>query len=230
MIVAADANARDDETRQIAQSLRDALTRRVEAEHATWLNELSSTLREGRIVRALRLSSRPPKAGAPLPSELSTQLIDQTTAALTAETAQDRWITVLDALSFSPVRAAVTPPSRPAEVSDDLRSALGKLVDRLPHIAALLEVEAVPVKRRTRKSGTGVGTATAATKAPPIPAPPVLEAPPAEEPSSEVPSSEVPSPEVPSSEVPSSEVPSSEVPSPELPSSEEPSAEEPAEG
>ena len=70
VVVAADQGARDDESREIATQLREGLTRRVDEEHTTWLAELATTLADGRIVRALRLSSRPPKAGAPIPAEL----------------------------------------------------------------------------------------------------------------------------------------------------------------
>ncbi|MEZ5142729.1 MAG: hypothetical protein R2726_09465 [Acidimicrobiales bacterium] len=65
VVVAADAAARDDDSRALAAQLRDALGHRVEQEHAAWLHEVAEALDEGRLVRALRLSSRPPKAGAP---------------------------------------------------------------------------------------------------------------------------------------------------------------------
>ena len=60
--------AKDDETRALAQALREGLVTRADAEHQAWLAELTATVDVGRIVRALRLSSRPPKAGAPLPA------------------------------------------------------------------------------------------------------------------------------------------------------------------
>src|ERR687894_786189 len=60
---------RDDEARALAAQLREALGDRVEKEHAAWLAELAETVQAGRVVRALRLSSRPPKAGAPMPGD-----------------------------------------------------------------------------------------------------------------------------------------------------------------
>ncbi len=107
--------------------LREALTRRVEQEHAAWLTELAETLAGGRTVRALRLSSRPPKAGSPLPPDLSTRLAEAAGAALTAETAPDRYATVLDALAYSPVRSVVVPQGVPAEPGDALLTAVRKL-------------------------------------------------------------------------------------------------------
>ena len=63
VVVAADSAARDDETRALAAQLRESLARRVDSEQATWLEEITTALDSGRAVRALRLSSRPPKAG-----------------------------------------------------------------------------------------------------------------------------------------------------------------------
>ncbi|MBP6728529.1 MAG: hypothetical protein KA129_02835, partial [Microthrixaceae bacterium] len=147
VVVAADTAARDDESRAIAGQLRDALARRVEQEHTAWLAEIAQTLEEGRVVRALRLSSRPPKAGAPLPPEISQRLIASALENLTLESTQDRWATVLDALAFSPVRTAVTPPAIPEDVSEALKAAVEKVAARLPHIATLFGITARPNRR-----------------------------------------------------------------------------------
>ncbi|MEZ5322664.1 MAG: hypothetical protein R2698_11450 [Microthrixaceae bacterium] len=77
---------RDDEARALATTLREGLARRVEHDHREWVAELTETLDAGRVIRALRLSSRPPKAGAPLSPELTRRLTDATVAALTDET------------------------------------------------------------------------------------------------------------------------------------------------
>jgi hypothetical protein len=61
VVSAADSGPRDEESRALAQELKDGLASRVDAEHTTWLEELNATLDVGRIVRALRLSSRPPR-------------------------------------------------------------------------------------------------------------------------------------------------------------------------
>ena len=101
VVVAADVSAKETETRALADQLRDALTRRVEAEHREWLGEIDTLLRDGRVVRALRLSSRPPKAGMPFPPELSARLTEAASAALTSDTGSERFATVVDALSYS---------------------------------------------------------------------------------------------------------------------------------
>jgi hypothetical protein len=169
VVVAADTAARDDETRDLAAQLRNALTRRVDAEHAAWLTELTGALDEGRTVRALRLSSRPPKAGTLFPTELNARLAEAASAALTADAAADRWAIVLDAVAHSPVRLSVKPQSLPAEPAEELLVAVRKLAGRLPEIAGLFGVEPTADRQRARgprKPRPGPGTKK------PIPAPP----------------------------------------------------------
>ena len=184
VVVAADSG-RDDESRTIAQQLKDALARRVEEEHAAWIAELTELLEQERVVRALRVSSRPPKAGVPLPPELATRLTEQTSAALASDTTPDRWATVLDALSFAPVRTAVRPASIPEEVSEALRATVAGYSERLPHIAELFGIDPASVPRSARRRTGAPGRPAGAKGASrpgaksgdkPIPAPPKLPA------------------------------------------------------
>lgn len=190
VVVASDSAARDDETRELANQLREGLNRRVEEEHTAWLAEIAETLADGRVVRALRLSSRPPKAGAPLPPDLASRLSEAAGASFGPEITQDRWATVLDAVSYSPVRLAVTPASFPAEPSDELLAAVRKLASRVPEIAAHFGVTASDSPSRARRGGRG----PKATGAKPIPAPPSLDAPAAAAPEAAEPAPE-PQPE-----------------------------------
>lgn len=141
VVVAADSAARDEETRALAARLRDAVARRVDQAHAAWLSEISEAIDHGRVVRALRLSSRPPKAGAIFPTELSSRLADAASNALTAESPSSRWVVVLDAVAHSPVRLSVKPQSLPQEPAPELLDALRKLAGRIPDISALFGVE-----------------------------------------------------------------------------------------
>ena len=168
VIVAADTGARDEESRALADQLRAALNRRVEQEHAAWLAEIAANLAEGRSVRALRLSSRPPKAGAPLPADMAARLADATAASLTSEVTQDRWATVLDALAFSPVRLNVVPESLPAVPSDELLKEVARLATQIPQIAAVFGVEPAPSGKRPRPRPPRPPK-TAAKKVPPPP-------------------------------------------------------------
>ena len=171
VVVAADVAARDEETRELAEKLRTGLAERVDAEHVAWLAEIDETLTSGRVVRALRVSSRPPKAGTPFPPELATRLTEETAKSLTADTGSDRYATVLDALAYSPVRGQVVPEGIPAEPSDELLAALKKLASRLPKIAALFGIEApaAPAKGRGRPKGKGQGPKPGTVKLPPPP-------------------------------------------------------------
>ncbi len=153
VVVAGNDLARDEESRQLAEQLRAALDERVEADHAAWLDDLESAVTDGRVVRALRLSSRPVKAGAPLPSELATTLAGQASAALAPDTAHERWATVIDALAYSPVRGAVTPVGVPSEPSADLLTALRRLADRIPAIATLFGIDPAEAAKAARKRG-----------------------------------------------------------------------------
>ena len=141
VVSTADAAAKDDETRALAQQLREGLSTRAEAEQKAWLAELTATVEVGRIVRALRLSSRPPKAGSPLPAELATKLTEGAGAALTEDAAPERWVAVLDALAFAPVRDKVIPASLPKDLHPDVRATIARLATRIPKIAHIFEIE-----------------------------------------------------------------------------------------
>ncbi|MCC6225236.1 MAG: hypothetical protein IT195_02365 [Microthrixaceae bacterium] len=150
VVVAADAG-RDDESRTLGQQLKDALGRRVEEEHTAWLAELQELLDQERIVRALRVSSRPPKAGVPLPGPIVERLVSQASAALNAEITADRWSTMLDALSFSPVRNSVNPATLPDPAPDAVLDAVKAVADRLPHIVAAFGIDPASVPKSAKR-------------------------------------------------------------------------------
>lgn len=150
VVSAADARTKDPEVRALAEQLRAGLVARVDAEHAAWLEELTATLDVGRIVRALRVSSRPPKAGAPLPAELSARLTTMAGEALTAEAAPERWVAVIDALAFSPVRDKVIPTSLPGDLHPDVRGTIARLATRIPKVAHIFEIEPDPSAPRPK--------------------------------------------------------------------------------
>ena len=156
VVVGAETAAKNDEALALSAQLREGLTARVDREQAEWLAELAETLKEGRVVRALRLSSRPPKAGAPLPADLATRLAEAASASLTSDTFPDRWATVLDALSFSPARLTVVPASKPTEPSEELLAVIRRMADRVPKVAEAFGIEPVAPARRGR-GGRGCG-------------------------------------------------------------------------
>ena len=68
--------ARDEASRDLVVTLREMLERRIEAHRVAWAEEVTKNLDQGQVVRALRLSSRPPDASARFSAELATRLRD----------------------------------------------------------------------------------------------------------------------------------------------------------
>ena len=114
-------------------------------------------MQAGRVVRALRLSSRPPKAGAPIPGDVATQLAEATAASLTSDTGPDRWATVLDALAYSPVRRRVIPQSLPEKLHPELKATIARLASRLPEIAHIFDIEPDPAAERAARNANRRG-------------------------------------------------------------------------
>lgn len=149
VVVAADSGARDEESRELAEQLRVALSARVEREHRLWLNEIAEHLADGSTVRALMLSSHPPKAGAPLPFDMAERLSSAAAESLSSDVSPKRWARVLDAVAFSPVRSQVTPQGCPPEPDDQLLATVRRLAPKVPEIAAMFGISpSAPSKRR----------------------------------------------------------------------------------
>lgn len=140
VLVAADDHARDAETREIAERLRVKLNDGVEATQLAWHDELRALLKDGRVVRALNVSSHNPKAGAPLPPEIARDLTAQTNSALGAGVSERRLSTVLEAASFSPIRPYVVVASPPEKPGEELLATARKIARRMPEVAASLGV------------------------------------------------------------------------------------------
>jgi hypothetical protein len=182
VVVGADTAARDDDTRALAASLREALARRVDHEQHTWLDDITRSLNDGRVVRALRLSSRPPKAGSIFPRDVATRLVESTSASLTADASGDRWAAVLDALAFAPVRLAVTPQSIPAHPSDELQATVRRLASRLPEVATAFGIEAPPEPSRPVRPRSAGPRRSPGPRRPPAPPPAAVASEPTPEP------------------------------------------------
>jgi hypothetical protein len=191
VVNAADTWARDEETRALATQLREGLPKRVDKEHHDWLDEITATLDDGRLVRALRLSSRPPKAGAPLPSELATRLATTASDGLTAETGAERYAAVLDALALSPVHAHVTPTGAPSPPGDALLATVRRTAKQLPQVASLFGVEPPSTSRRGGRPPRA-GRGATPPPPPPVPQGPIPDAPVADAPVPEEPVSDHP--------------------------------------
>jgi hypothetical protein len=169
--------ARDESTRAVATDLKAALVTKQESELALWFEDIDAAIGVGRVIRALKLSSQPPKAGVRFPSELAIKLATATTANLTTDALADRWVAVLEAAAFSPVRSHIQPAAKPAQVNDELLATVKRVGPLLPQIAALFDIE---VSQRATAPKPLRPTRPAAPKKPPrAPAPPPRAAKPA---------------------------------------------------
>src|SRR4029078_5864903 len=174
--------ARDESTRAIANELKTALAAKQESELRLSFEDIDRAISVGRVIRALKLSSQPPKAGVRFPTDLALKLATATTANLSAEALPDRWIAVLEAAAFSPVRAQVTPTAKPSQVTDELLATVKRVSSLLPQIAALFDVEvtqrAVAPKplRPTRPTAAKKPAKAPAAARPPKPEPKTPEA------------------------------------------------------
>ena len=136
--------ARDETTRQLAAELKAALATKQEQELQLWFGDIDAALRVGRVIRALRLSSQPPKAGVPFPTELAQRLTEGANTSLTPADGAERWCAVLEAAAFSPIRTHVAPSGPPATVADELRTTVTRLAPALPQVAAMFGIEPAP--------------------------------------------------------------------------------------
>ena len=165
VVVSAEDVAREEQTREVASRLREVLERRTTAEQQAWRDDFARSLDSGRVVRALRLSSRSPVPGERLADDASSRLAEAAGKAMTADVAPDRWATLLDAVAYSAVRRAVVPEGVPAEPGEELLAQVRKHAGRVPAIAERFGVE-VPADRPARRGPPPGGRARR------IPAPP----------------------------------------------------------
>jgi hypothetical protein len=148
--------ARDESTRELAAELKTALATKQEEELQLWLSDVEAALDVGRVVRALRLSAMPPKAGVPFPPALAVRLADATNAAMQPADAPDRWIALLEAAAFSPVRSMIAPAAPAEQRSDELLATVKRLGPLLPAVAAIFGVDVpadAPIPKPLRPTG-----------------------------------------------------------------------------
>jgi hypothetical protein len=193
VVSGADAAARDDETRSLASSLREALDRRVKKQQDDWIGEITSALDDNRLVRALRVASRPPDPSMRFPSELAQRLAGTASEAMAADTPPERWAALLEAVAASPVRTTVKPAALPENPGEALLQAARQQAGRIPALTILLGISMPPppgpVRRippkPTQGQGQGGGAKRPVPHPPPRPAAAVVEASAAPAPSAE---------------------------------------------
>ena len=135
---------RDETTRTLAAELKAALKTRQEFEQTRWLEDIKSALAVSRVIRALKISSEPPKAGQPFPAELGAQLAAAASASLASETAPDRFSAVLEAIAFSPVRGQVKLAAAPPTTNEAMLSTVKRVAPLVPQIASVFGISVSP--------------------------------------------------------------------------------------
>jgi hypothetical protein len=152
-VVAGADLARDDETRQLAASLRESLETRLTTMRQEWVDEITTQLDGGRVVRALRVASRAPEATTRLSAEQAERLAAAASAALSPETSPDLWLALLEAAAASPVRRSVVPAGLPPEPGAALLTAAKQQAGRIPALAGLLGISMPPPPGPIRPPG-----------------------------------------------------------------------------
>lgn len=135
---------RDETTRSLAAELKAALKTRQEFEQTRWLEDIKSALAVSRVIRALKISSEPPKAGQPFPADLGAQLATAASASLASETAPDRFCAVLEAIAFSPVRGQVKLAVAPPTTNEAMLSTVKRVAPLVPQIASVFGITVTP--------------------------------------------------------------------------------------
>ena len=164
--------ARDETTRDLAAELKLALMAKQDKELGLWYGDIEAAISVGRVIRALKLSSQPPKAGVRFPAEIAKRLVDASVASLTADAATDRWSAVLEAAAFSPVRSQIAPTARPENPGDELLATIKRLAPLLPQIATLFGIEVAAGASAPKPLRPTKPAPTAKKAAPPAPKPP----------------------------------------------------------
>ena len=135
---------RDETTRSLATELKAALKSRQEFEQTRWLEDIKSALAVSRVIRALKISSEPPKAGQPFPADLGAQLAAAASSSLASETAPDRFSAVLEAIAFSPVRGQVKLTAAPPTTNEVMLSTVKRVAPLVPQIASVFGITVTP--------------------------------------------------------------------------------------
>ena len=161
-VVAGAGAARDEEARGLATRLREVLDRRSAAERQEWLDQIAASLTEGRVVRALRLSGRPPEPGQRFPADVAASLAEAASKAMTPTSSAERWLAVLEAVTVSPVRRAVRPEGLPAGADAAFLEAAAAAREKVPAVGALLP------EVMGRKATTGPAPRRARSAPPPM--------------------------------------------------------------
>ncbi|HUY05950.1 MAG TPA: hypothetical protein VMU99_01660 [Acidimicrobiales bacterium] len=141
------ATAKSEDAKLLLGKLRAALEDRLTKLRTKWEQEISHALEEGRVLQALRLSAKPPEPSTRFPAALVEPLATASGAALNATTQPERWISLLEAASNSPIRRSIRPTGMPLDPTNAVRQAASAAAGRVPALAKLLGLAIPPPPR-----------------------------------------------------------------------------------
>ena len=134
----------DEEGAEMLASLKSSLTERVTALRERWVERITTSLDEGRVVDAVRASIRAPEPSARLSAELAVRLADAAGQAMSADATPEAWLALLEVVVECPVRRTVKPAGLPAGADETLLAEARKAAGHVPELARLLGIPIPP--------------------------------------------------------------------------------------
>jgi hypothetical protein len=134
----------DEEGSGMLSSLRTSLTERVTALRERWVERITTSLDEGRVLDAVRASVRAPEPSARLSAELAVRLADAAGQAMAKDTPPADWLALLEVVVECPVRRTVKPVGLPDGADEALLSEARKAAGLVPELAKLLGIPIPP--------------------------------------------------------------------------------------
>jgi len=134
----------DEEGSEMLASLRTSLNERVTALRERWVERITTSLDDGRVLDAVRASVRAPEPSARLSAELAVRLADAAGQAMAKDTAPADWKALLESVVECPVRRNVKPAGLPDGADEALLSEARKAAGLVPELAKLLGIPIPP--------------------------------------------------------------------------------------
>ncbi len=177
VLSAAELIKHDEETRAMLENLKELTKARAESLSTEWISEIKENLSGKRVIRAVRLSSRPPEPTTKLPPELAEELTEAVDNMMSPETPSDRWMALIEALALSPIRRQVHPKGLPENASSQLIELAKENSGRIPSLAQMLGIAIPPPPRPRKKIVADAPVADAPVADAPVADAPVADAP-----------------------------------------------------
>jgi len=134
----------DEEGSEMVASLKASLTERVTALRERWVERITTSLDEGRVIDAVRASIRPPEPATRLSAELAVRLSDAAGQAMTSDLSPQEWLALLEVVVECPVRRTVKPAGLPEGADEALLAEARKAAGHVPELARLMGIPIPP--------------------------------------------------------------------------------------